>query len=296
MGSLAQLNLGLGTVQFGLPYGISNKSGQVSAGEAKKILQLAAISGLQVLDTAAGYGDSETVLGSCLDSQHNFSIVTKTLSLKTERVRPEDLAKAEAAFRTSLRNLGQSSVYGLLVHHAVDLLNPGGEQLYALLRRWKSEGLVRKIGVSVYDKEEVLRLFDRYAFDMAQLPLNVFDQRFVRDGTLRQLSASGVEVHVRSAFLQGLLLMPSSELPPHFETLGQHHMAYLAELEKAGISALTGALGCFHDRPEVSTVLVGVESSAQLQECLHAVRHRPTIDFTRFAVDDLRMLDPRVWV
>ena len=290
------MNLGLGTVQFGLPYGISNRSGQVPADEAKRILQIAESSGLKVVDTAAGYGDSEAVLGSCFVSQHNFSIVTKTLPLKTDRVRPEDVVKVKAAFHNSLRNLGQASVYGLLVHHAVDLLIPGGEQLYALLQRWKSEGMVKKIGVSVYDKEEVLRLFDRYEFDMVQLPLNVFDQRFLRDGTLRQLYASGVEVHVRSAFLQGLLLMPSSALPPHFEGLRKHYMAYLAELENAGMSALTGALGYFHDRPEVSTVLVGVESSAQLQECLNAVRHRPTIDFTQFAVDDPRMLDPRLWV
>lgn len=290
------MNLGLGTVQFGLPYGISNRSGQVPADEAKRILQIAESSGLKVVDTAAGYGDSETVLGSCLESQHNFSIVTKTLPLKTDGVRPEDVAKAEAAFHNSLRKLGQSSVYGLLVHHAVDLLNPGGEQLYVSMQRWKSEGLVRKIGVSVYNKEEVLRLFDRYALDIAQLPLNVFDQRFVRDGTLRQLYASGIEVHVRSVFLQGLLLMPSSALPPHFESLRQHHIAYFAELEKAGMSALTGALGYFHNRPEVSTVLVGVESSVQLRECLCEARHSKIIDFTRFAVDDPQMLDPRVWV
>ena len=290
------MNLGLGTVQFGLPYGISNRSGQVPADEAKRILQIAENSGLKVVDTAAGYGDSETVLGSFLLSQHNFSIVTKTLPLMTDRVRPEDVAKAEAAFYNSLRNLGQTSVYGLLVHHAADLLNPGGEQLYALLQRFKSEGMVKKIGVSVYDEEEVLRLAEKYTFDMTQLPLNVFDQRFVRNGILRQLYASGVEVHVRSAFLQGLLLMHSSALPSHFESLRKHHMAYFAELENAGMSALTGALGYFYSRPEVSTVLVGVESSPQLQECLDAFITCPTISYTRFAVDDPKMLDPRAWV
>lgn len=290
------MNLGLGTVQFGLPYGISNRSGQVTPDEVKRILRIAESNSLQVLDTAAGYGDSETVLGSGLASQYNFSIVTKTLPLKTDRVHQKDVARVEAAFENSLRTLGQRSVYGLLVHHAVDLLNPGGERIYVLLQRLKHDGFVKKIGVSVYNKEDVLRLFDRYSFDLVQLPLNVFDQRFVRDGTLKQLYASGVEVHARSALLQGLLLMPSSTLPPHFESIRHHHMTYLAELDKAGVSALAGALGYFQNRSEVSTVLVGVESSAQLQECLREAKQTVVVDFNRFAVDDPKILDPRVWV
>lgn len=289
------MKLGLGTVQFGLPYGVSNKSGQVAAAEVGKILQLAASSGMKILDTAAGYGNSETVLGASLTPAHNFSIVTKTLPLKTDQVRPEDVARAETAFCDSLHRLGQSSVYGLLVHHPADLLSLGGERLYAALQRWKDEGLVEKIGVSVYDKDEVDRLFGQYAFDLVQLPLNVFDQRLVQNGTLQRLHEAGIEIHVRSAFLQGLLLMPSAALPPYFVNLKLHHEAYLAALVQAGVSPLTGALGYFHNRPEVSTVLVGVETSMQLQECLVASRDIPPLDFASFAVDDPLMLDPRVW-
>lgn len=289
------MNLGLGTVQFGLPYGISNKSGQVAAAEVGKILHLAASSGIQLLDTAAGYGNSETVLGASLASTHNFSIVTKTLPLKTDKVRPEDVERAETAFYNSLHHLRQSSVYGLLVHHPADLLSTGGERLYASLQRWKCEGQARKIGVSVYDKDEVDRLFGQYAFDLVQLPLNVFDQRLVQDGTLRRLHEAGVEIHVRSAFLQGLLLMQSVALPPYFVNLKLHHEAYLEALAEAGVSPLAGALGYFHHLPEVSTVLVGVETSVQLQECLVATRDAPPLDFASFAVNDPLMLDPRVW-
>ncbi len=289
------MRLGLGTVQFGLPYGISNKSGQVSEAEVGKILQLAASSGMQILDTAAGYGDSEAVLGASLAPAHNFSIVTKTLPLKTDQVRLEDVARAETAFYDSLLHLGQPSVYGLLVHNSADLLSPGGERLYASLQRWKSEGLVGKIGVSVYGKDEVDRLFGQYAFDLVQLPLNVFDQQLVQNGTLQRLYEAGVEIHVRSALLQGLLLMPSAALPPYFASIKLHHKAYLAALAQAGVSPLAGALGYFHSRPEVSTVLVGVETSVQLQECLVATREAPPLNFASFAIDDPLMLDPRVW-
>jgi aryl-alcohol dehydrogenase-like predicted oxidoreductase len=282
-------------VQFGLPYGISNQSGQVMAAEVGKILQLAASGGMKVLDTAKGYGDSETVLGSCLTPEQDFSIVTKTLPFKTDRVRLADVAKAEAAFKDSLNHLGKLSVYGLLVHHPADLLTSGGDRLYAALLRWKSEGLVRKIGVSVYNVDEVDRLFEQYAFDLIQAPLNVFDQRFVKSGTLRRLNEAGVEVHARSVFLQGLLLMPTVALPPYFENLKKHHRDYLAELEQAGASPLAGALAYFHKRPEVSTVLVGVETSTQLQECLASCSVTLPFDFTDFAVADPRMLDPRLW-
>ena len=289
------IKLGLGTVQFGLPYGISNKTGQVSLDEVDKILKLASASCMQILDTAAGYGDSEAVLGRSLVPAHGFSIVTKILPLKTDEVRPNDVARVETAFEDSLRHLRQQSVYGLMVHHSADLLSPGGERLYALLQRWKDEGRVRRIGVSVYAKDEVGRLFDKYAFDLVQLPLNVFDQRLVQDGALQRLHAAGVEVHVRSAFLQGLLLMPSEALPAYFASLKPHHEAYIAALEQAGVSPLAGTLGYFHHLPEVSTVLVGVETSLQLQECIVATNNVPSLSFPSFAVDDPLMLDPRVW-
>jgi aryl-alcohol dehydrogenase-like predicted oxidoreductase len=127
------------------------------------------------------------------------------------------------------------------------------------------------------------------------LPLNVFDQRFVHDGTLRRLHAAGIEIHARSALLQGLLLMPTAALPPYFSSLKPHHEAYLAGLTRAGLSPLTGALGYFHSRPEVAIVLVGVENCLQLQDCLVATRDAPAFDFASFSVDDPHMLDPRFW-
>lgn len=289
------MKLGLGTVQFGMPYGISNNSGQVEATEIRKILQLAASNSMQVLDTAQGYGNSEVVLGENLPPSHNFLIVTKTLPLTTNQVQSEHVSKIEASFYDSLHNLRQSSVYGLMIHHSADLLSPGGDRLYDLLQRFKAEGLVKKIGVSVYDKDEIDRLFEKYPFDLVQLPLNVFDQRLVRDGTLQRIHEAGIEIHVRSVFLQGLLLMPTAALPPYFERLKSHHGAYLQVLKQADVSPLESALGYIHNQLEVSSVLVGVESRVQLEECLLATRNVPSLEFARFAIDDPKILDPRSW-
>lgn len=289
------MKLALGTVQFGMPYGISNKTGQVASDEVVKILDFASAKGLRILDTAPGYGNSESVLGMSLVKEHGFLIVTKTLPVRSDVIRPEDIFKIEATFERSLRHLGQPSVYGLLVHHSSDLLNPGGERLYESLLRWKYEGRVSKIGVSIYTNDECDRLIDQYAFDIVQLPLNVFDQRLVQDGTLKRLHASGVEIHVRSAFLQGVLLMPSEDLPPYFAALKPSHEEYILALAQAGVSPLAAALGYLHQLPEVSAVLVGVENSLQFRECFDAAGHVVSLDFQRFAVDNPRMLDPRVW-
>lgn len=289
------MKLGIGTVQFGMPYGISNKSGKVATYEVSKILRMAEENGIQILDTAAGYGNSESIIGENIACDNNFSIVTKTLPLKKNAISANDVVKVKTAFENSLRNLKQRPLYGLLVHHSGDLLNPGGDRLYSFLRCLKEEGRVCKIGVSVYSNDEIDDLFERYSFDVVQLPMNVFDQRMAHNGLLQSLHAAGVEIHVRSAFLQGLLLMPTSDLPPFFNDLRPHHKAYLEALLSAEVSPLAGALGYFQNRPEVSTVLVGVENCLQLHECLIASRVEPSIDYDNFVVENPLFLDPRCW-
>lgn len=289
------MNLGLGTVQFGLDYGVSSTSGQVAPDEVRRILQKASEHGISVLDTAAGYGNAEAVLGNCLPADTAFSIVTKILPLKVACVDDAGLRQAATNFEASLSRLGRQSVHGLLVHHGGDLLLPGGERLYATLRQWQADGRVRKIGVSVYDRAEVDALFDRYTFDLVQLPLNVFDQRLVLDGTLTTLHNAGVEIHARSVFLQGVLLMDSEALPPFLTPQRPHHAAYRMALRAAGVSPLAAALGFVRNLLEVDVALVGVQSAAQLDECIAAYNTVPGLDYRDFAVDTPSLVDPRLW-
>jgi aryl-alcohol dehydrogenase-like predicted oxidoreductase len=289
------MKLGLGTVQFGLDYGVSNTSGQVAPDEVRRILQKASEHGISVLDTAAGYGNAEAVLGQCLPAGTAFPIVTKTQPLKAACVDDAGLRQVAANFEASLSRLGRQSVHGLLVHHGGDLLLPGGERLYALLRQWQAEGRVGKIGVSVYDRAEIDALFERFAFDLVQLPLNVFDQRLLRDGTLTTLHRAGVEIHARSVFLQGALLMDTDALPLYLAPLRQHHVAYRTALRAAGVSPLAAALGFVRQLAEVGVALVGVLSAAQLDECVAAYIAASTLDYRDFAIDTPSLVDPRGW-
>ena len=185
------MKLALGTVQFGLPYGATNKQGQVGAGEIERILARARAAGIDLLDTAAAYGTSEDVLGASDEARAGFSIVTKTQPLRLESIDAEAVERVVDGVRRSVRRLHVAALDGLLVHHAPDLLAPGGDRLYDALQSLRAEGLVRRLGASVYTVDQLLTLLERYPLEIVQLPMNVLDQAFLQTGTLDRLARGG---------------------------------------------------------------------------------------------------------
>ncbi|HEY9857805.1 MAG TPA: aldo/keto reductase [Stenomitos sp.] len=289
------MRLGLGTVQFGLDYGITNEGGRVPPAQVSRILEAAHAGGIRVLDTAAAYGLSESVLGETLAPEHGFSVVTKTQPLGVTEVSPHDVMRVRDTFHRSLERLHQDSVYGLLVHHAQDVLAKGGDRLVEELLALKQAGLVQKIGVSVYNGTQLDRLADM-PLDLVQLPLNVLDQRLRESGHLDTLKRRNVEIHVRSAFLQGLLLMDEAPVSAHFQSVRPHLQTYRDALARHGLTPAQGALGFLRQLPEVDEVIVGVTSEAQLLELLAAATAPlPELAYESFAWTDEAILDPSRW-
>lgn len=288
------MKLGLGTVQFGLDYGISNPDGKTGEGEAARILSFARQKGIQVIDTAAGYGDSEAVLGRTLPEGHDFRLVTKTPGFSPHGITPADALALEETFRRSLRNLRLPFAYGLLVHRADDLLAENGHLLMERMRQLKEEGLVSKVGASVYTADQIDRILDRFTIDLIQLPINVLDQRLLANGHLAMLKGAGVEIHSRSAFLQGVLLMEPDCLPSHFDSVKPSLRRYHDHLRRRGITAVEGALGFVMGIPELDAVICGVNSQAQLAE-LCIASPLETTEFRCFACDDEVLIDPSRW-
>lgn len=288
--------LGLGTAQFGLDYGIANDAGRVPEAEVTAILDEARRADIRVLDTAPAYGTAQAVLGRLLRPQDRFRVVTKTVAIRTPGIGDEELATVRKGFEESLAQLGVDHVAGLLVHQADDLAKPGGERLAELLMELRAQGKVDKVGISVYDRAQLEQLLERrYAFDLVQLPLNVFDQRLVRDGTLASLAGAGVELHARSVFLQGLLLMDEMRLPAFAAPWRERIRDFRRALDEAGVTALAAALSFVLGQAEVSVALVGVLSADHLQECLAAEKKPVSLDWGRFAIDDPALVDPRRW-
>jgi aryl-alcohol dehydrogenase-like predicted oxidoreductase len=208
--------LGLGTVQFGMPYGISNTRGQVPEREVAEILALAADTGVEVLDTAFGYGESEAVLGRQLWGGHRFRIVTKTSHIAGEAITAKDVRQVEDNFKRSLERLKASCIDTLLVHRAEELIRPGGSALAHWLIETKDAGLAAKIGFSCYDPDELDAALAVLEPDVVQVPISVVDRRFIAPGVCAKLRRRNTEIHARSVFLQGLLLMEDARLPAYF--------------------------------------------------------------------------------
>ena len=292
------MKIGLGTAQFGLDYGISSPLGKTPVGEIERILDAAAENGVHIIDTASLYGDSEKVLGQCLGEHHSFHIITKTPQYNKSLITEENAEQLKKVFHESLERLKQLSLYGLLVHSADDLLAQNGAALWEAMNDIKNKGLVKKIGASVYSARQIDAILEKFPIDLIQLPVSVLDQRLIGSGHLERLKKRGIEVHARSAFLQGLLLMDPSDLPDSFCSVRVHLQQYHRFIGARNVSPVKSALNFVLNLEEVDTVIIGVASSAQLEEILHACVGAPEMtanDYRNFAWSDEGILDPSRW-
>ena len=276
--------LGLGTVQFGQAYGVSNTAGQVRLDEVRAMLARAAGEGVAVLDTAANYGQAEEVLAQC--DTRAFRIVSKTVSVKN------GVAGVIARARQSVQSLGRVDV--LLVHAVADLLGPDGDALWRALRRLKEQGAVGAIGISAYVADDPAALAERFRPDAIQLPFSLLDQRLLQDGSLARLKDLGVEVHARSLFLQGLLFMET--MPEKLRDAAPLVKRVRLQIAAAHATPLAAALGFVLSRPEVDIAVVGATSRHELEETLASARAPlPALDWPACALDDARILTPSLW-
>jgi len=250
-----------------------------------------------LLDTAHDYGKAESVIGQHIEALHGWRIVTKTLPIQSTDFGAQEAMALSGAFHQSLERLNCSSVSGLLVHHAGNLLSRDGHRLWGVLQDLKSQALVSKIGVSVYDPDELIRVLDSYPIDLVQLPFSLYDQRFLQSSLLDRLKLAGIEVHARSAFLQGVLLMPPDQLPGQFAAIRGHHTRLHRECDIAGITPLEGSLHFCLRQSKIDQVIVGCETQDQLGEILRVasvngacVRHPES-----FALEDDMVINPRRW-
>ena len=202
--------LSLGTVQFGTAYGVANKSGKVKTSEVDRMIQYCRDHGILDLDTASSYGDAETVLGEV--GVDGFNIVSKFPPLRPNGSDLRD--QIYTSVSKSLENLKVESLYGALFHRASDIVDI--DKVNEIFRELKSDGLVLKTGVSYYTEQEILKThLNDFSIDIAQVPVNIIDRTFA-SAKSSIFKGKDIEVHGRSVFLQGLLLMNINDMHPYF--------------------------------------------------------------------------------
>jgi hypothetical protein len=212
---------------------------------------------------------------------------------------PDDCADVGAWVKqqliASLSQLGITDVYGLLLHRSEQLLGPHGAALYQALQVLKDNGHVQKVGISIYSPSELAALTPYYRFDLVQSPFNLVDQRLFKTGWLKRLKDDDVEIHTRSAFLQGLLLMVEVEMPDKFSKWGglwQKWHRWLADHDSSSVQACLAFPLSF---PEIDRVVVGADSVSQLAQIVSAEKSQPISELPDLQCEDENLINPANW-
>tara|TARA_B100000579_G_C22764468_1_gene820676 strand:+ start:350 stop:1180 length:831 start_codon:yes stop_codon:yes gene_type:complete len=276
------MKIALGTVQWGLNYGISNEEGIPSKYELERILCFANQSGINLLDTASSYGNAEERIGN--HSKDKFNIVTKIGTADNSET-------IEKQIKTSLKKLKCSFVYGCLFHDISKILK--SPSMWREIQIQKNEGLINKIGVSIYNPDELEKLFNlNYKPEIVQLPFNIIDRRF--EPYLKKLTEMKIEIHARSIFLQGLLL--DFKTMKKFIKWKQIWEKYDEWLTFSNLSPIEACISHVSSYEYISKLVVGVHNLSQLKEIILAAKKKPIRAPKSILSTDNELINPSLWI
>ena len=275
------MRLAIGTVQFGLNYGINNYQGIVEEQELNSILNIARDNKIDLLDTAQAYGDSESRLG--LVDSSNFKFISK---LKPGIL----LSEVYDSVQNSCQKLNASNLEGVLFHDFQDYkINPKLIDELIILKR---EKFIKKIGFSLYytcDLDFILS--QNIDFDILQIPFSVYDQRFKK--YFKELKKKNIEIHVRSVFLQGLVFMNPFKLSKHFDKYNSRFLSFQNKCLQLNQSISSVCLNYVYSHHEIDRVIIGVCSSKELMDNIIQIKRNSKF-FDNLHFDNFKIIDESV--
>ena len=281
--------LGLGAAQFGLDGGASAR-GRLPQTEVRDMLGLAAKAGLGLLDTCAASAHGEDVIGTVMPRPSPFGVTIK--APRGER----GPVFIEAEIRASLVRLGVRRAHGIVVQSASDLFSAWGPLMWEQLKALRDDGLFARVGISAYASDDPVGLTRRFKPDLIQVPVSLLDQRLLIDGSLRSVREMGVEVHLRSIFLNGLLFLPPDRVPSQVQGAAARLSRARRLIAEGRSDPLQAALGFALSRPEANAVIIGAATAAELSAVLAAAASPPPdLDWDEMALDEPEALDQPRW-
>ena len=286
--------LGLGAAQFGLDSGAAPRARAPEA-EVRDMLALAARAGVGLLDTAAASAHGEAVMGAVMPRPSPFAVTVK--AARGDR----GAAYVEAEARASLARLGLTKADAIMVQAAGDLFAPYGWAMWDRLKMLRDIGLFARVGISAYASDDPVGLARRFKPDIIQAPASLLDQRLLVDGSLAAVREMGVEVHLRSIFLHGLLFRPPgrapSKMPDEMKAAATRLSRARRMIAEGRSDPLQAGLGFALSRPEASAVIIGAANFTELSAVIAAAASPPPdLDWDDMAIEDPEALDPRRWV
>ena len=284
--------IAIGTVQFGLDYGIGNTSGQVAPRVMKAILDLASLNKIKTLDTAILYGESESRLGDY--GVNNWDVITKipTIPAKVKYVKEWVISQVEA----SLKRLNVSKVSGVLLHDAEQILGHQGKAIFEALNFLKNNNICEKIGLSIYDVDKSEKYVSAYDIDLVQAPLNIFDRRLVDPAVFHVFKSRNIEIHARSIFLQGLLLLNRDAISDGFFHSKPLLNEWYSWLDQEDIDPVEACLKFVLQHKEVDKIVLGVQDVGQLQDAMSVATKKGFMQFPQWQSEvHSQLINPGLW-
>jgi len=280
----------LGTAQFGYNYGEFNPDGKINFDEQNSIIRYAENNGIDTLDTAIGYKQSENNLG--LLGVKNFKVITKIPPIPNNS---KDIVQwLEEELKKSFNRLRVGCVYAILLHRSEDIIKYNGKVIDYLLKI-KKLGLVKKIGVSIYSPNELESILKQINIDIVQTPLSIIDNRIIETGWLKKLKEKKIEVHARSVFLQGLLLIPINKLPRKFKTWKNiWDKWHKLQKEYPRLNSIDICLSFVNSIKEINKIVIGVNNLKQLKQIIHT-NFEKKINYPDISCKDEKLLYPFNW-
>ena len=279
----------LGGAQLGLPYGILNGGETLSREEVARILDTAVDHGIDSIDTAIAYGQSESIIGET--SQNRFNIISKLPPLPVDISNVSEWVHSQ--IQGSLSRLKCTSLDALLLHRPQDLTGAQGAELYAAIGSLMAEKMIHRFGVSIYSPEDLEGIIGTFDIHVVQAPLNVFDRRIL--GVTNQLSALNIEVHVRSVFLQGVLIANPKDRPQRFEPWSEHFALFDEWVRSSGMSAMACCTGFVLQQPGIAKLVIGSTSAESLTGIVAAIPNTHIKVPTELQSTVENLIDPRFW-
>jgi len=279
----------LGGAQLGLPYGILNGGETLSREEVARILDTAVDRGIDSIDTAIAYGQSESIIGET--SQNRFNIISKLPQLPVDISNVSEWVYSQV--QGSLSRLKCTSLDALLLHRPQDLTGAQGAELYAAIGSLMAEKMIHRFGVSIYSPDDLEGIIGTFDIHVVQAPLNVFDRRIL--GVTDQLSALNIEVHVRSVFLQGVLVASPKDRPQRFEPWSEHFALFDEWVRSSGVSAMACCLGFALQQPGIAKLVIGTTSAESLDEIMDSIPNSVFEAPSHLQSSVEQLIDPRFW-
>jgi aryl-alcohol dehydrogenase-like predicted oxidoreductase len=297
----------LGTAQIGIDYGIANIDGKPNFKTAIKLLEFAWDNGINTFDTAPSYGNSEEIIGSFISSKSKKDVRNIVISSKLSKIELKEKISFENLYNhiikeifQSINNLKIKSIPIYLLHHAPDIHLKNGIVIECL-NQIKEEGLIKKLGISVYDIKQVEVLLTYKEIDVIQVPFNLFDHRLIKTGLLKKLEKKKIIIFARSVYLQGLFFKSLNELPQDLR-IAKKSLKKLIDITNNYQLDIAELAALFvRDTPEISSMVIGAESIAQVKKNVEILNKNPLNKEIReviledFAEVPKKIIDPRLW-